>query len=177
MLTFLLIVVTAIFVVAGLSNGSFANLQPFWAPGGFSPSVYGIAAVLVTTPFWYAGFNVLPQALAEKSHTVGSRSVRLAMLTSIAAAGIFYIAVILAGAAVLPRSELLAQSMPAAGAFQAAFASPLGAAAGGGTAATGADVATIGAAAAGGATMVGAGGGVPWICARISASSVAYCAL
>lgn len=124
-LTFLLIVVTAIFVVAGLGNGSFANLQPLWAPGGFSPAVQGIAAVLVTTPFWYAGFNVLPQALAEKSHTVGSRSVRLAMLTSIAAAGIFYIAVIFAGAAVLPRSELLAQSMPAAGAFQAAFASPL----------------------------------------------------
>jgi APA family basic amino acid/polyamine antiporter len=124
-LTFLLIVVTTIFVVAGLVNGSFANLQPFWTAGGLSPDVYGIAAVLATTPFWYAGFNVLPQALAEKSHSVGSRSVRLAMLTSIAAAGIFYVAVILAGSAVLPRSELLEQSMPAAGAFQAAFASPV----------------------------------------------------
>jgi APA family basic amino acid/polyamine antiporter len=124
-LTWLLIATSIFFVVAGLINGDPANFHPLWASDASGTAVAGIAAVLITTPFWFAGFNVLPQALANKSDRVGPQAIRLAIVTSILAAGVFYVAIIAAGAAILPRDELLQLPMPAAGAFEAAFGSPL----------------------------------------------------
>lgn len=124
-LTLLLILLSLVFIAAGFANGSFANLQPWWASDVPMVALKGAAAVFVTTPFWFAGFNVLPQALAQKSRSVRPRDVRFAILASILAAGVFYVAVILAASAVLPRTQLLSLQMPVAGAFEAAFGSPL----------------------------------------------------
>src|SRR5262249_34190917 len=63
--TFALILFSAPFMVVGLARGQTANLDPVFRMDGGAVSWRGIAAVFVMTPFFYAGFNIVPQALEE----------------------------------------------------------------------------------------------------------------
>lgn len=125
LMTFGLIVVSLVFIAVGLTRGDTDHLQPLFAASDFSGAVAGMTAVFIMTPFFFAGFNVLPQALGERSPDVSLRTVSVLILLSILGALIFYVLVILASSMTLPRAELLQFDLPAAAAFRAAFDSVL----------------------------------------------------
>ena len=120
-----LIILTAIFVVAGLAGGSVANLEPMFAGETPSAALAGVAVVLATAAFWYAGFDTIPQAMEEVEEGAKLRLLPRVIGASIVFALIFYCLVILATAMSMSRPELLASELPAAAAIEAAFDSPL----------------------------------------------------
>jgi amino acid transporter len=81
--------------------------------------------VLVTTPLWYAGFNVIPLAMGERSDKTPIKHIALILILSIGVVMVFYVLLILSASMALPRSDLLAIDLPAAGAFQAVLGSIL----------------------------------------------------
>lgn len=125
LMTYGLILISLVFIAIGLMRGSPAYLRPLFAAPDFAGAFAGITVVFVMTPFFLAGFNVLPQAIGEKSPDVSLQTVSALILLSIVSALIFYILVILASSMTLPREELLQFSLPAAAAFRAAFDSVL----------------------------------------------------
>lgn len=121
LMTYGLILVSLLFIAVGLTRGDPANLRPLFASPDPGAALGGIAAVFVMTPFFFAGFNVLPQAIGERSPDVSLRTVSVLLLSSIAGALIFYVLVISASSMTLPREQLLRFDLPAAAAFRAAF--------------------------------------------------------
>ena len=66
-LTALFLLCAGLFVVSGISSGELGNLAPYFGDvtlgtGGLG----GILAVFVTVPFWYVGFDTIPQAAEER---------------------------------------------------------------------------------------------------------------
>lgn len=120
-MTWSLILISLVFIAVGLLRGDPANLQPLFASPDLPGAATGIVAVFVMTPFFFAGFNVLPQAIAEKSPEVSLRTVSLLILATIVGALVFYVLVILASAMTLNRAEMMQYDLPAAAAFRAAF--------------------------------------------------------
>ena len=120
-----LIVLTAIFVIAGIAGGSAANLEPTFVGTTPGAALVGVGVVLGTAAFWYAGFDTIPQAMEEVEEGAKLRLLPRVMGASILFALVFYCLVILAAAMSVPRGELLAAELPAAAAIQAAFGSPL----------------------------------------------------
>jgi len=112
---------------AGLLWGKSANLQPLIvAPAGAAKSA-GALAVFVTAPFWYAGFNSVAQVVEEKKSDTSYARVAFALLASIAGAALFYAVLIVACSMATPWQGIVSLDFPAAGAFQAALHSELGA--------------------------------------------------
>ncbi len=124
LMAFALIAITLVFVAAGLWVGRLENLEPLFAGATGWQAAAGVLVVLATAPFWFSGFDVIPQAMGEKSAAAPLHLTGRVIAMAILAALVFYVLVILATAMVLPRAELLALDLPAAGAFEAAFASP-----------------------------------------------------
>lgn len=123
-LTILFVVITLIFVVAGFSSGKLANLEPVFAAGDAGLGAYaGLLAVMVTIPFWFVGFDTIPQAAEEASGAVKPRTLALLIVGSIAAAVAFYVLLILSVSMLGPWQELAGADLPAAHAFEAAFKS------------------------------------------------------
>lgn len=125
-MSFLLILVTAAFCAFAFLRGDFDNLQPAFAVTAEGLIWPGFIAVLVTVPFWFGGFDVIPQAMGEKAETASMKGVPVVMVLAILAAALFYIAVILAASISMPREELLAADLPTAEAITAAFGSDAG---------------------------------------------------
>ncbi|MCI4644128.1 MAG: APC family permease [Hyphomonadaceae bacterium] len=121
--TYLLVFAALIFIAAGLWRGSTDNLQPLFSGETDSAHIGGILAVFVTTPLWYAGFNVVPQAMGERAPGVSPRQVASAMLLGILGAAVFYLAILLSGAMALPRAAMMTSDLPASAAFSAALGS------------------------------------------------------
>jgi amino acid transporter len=126
LLTYALVAVSVVFVAAGLWRGDVANLDPYFvAPVGSHSAFGGFLSVLITTPFWFAGFNVIPQALGETESGFSSRRVGFLILASIIGAGVFYTLVFVSASMTLPRAEFLELDLPAATAFTVAFDSEI----------------------------------------------------
>lgn len=123
--TILQVLVTIVFVVAGLLFGDVRNLQPAIPIDDTGLRWAGIASVFAVTPLFYAGFNFAVQAIGERAPDVSVKSIGKALTLSFVAAGAFYILVIVVAAMALPREQLLASELPAAAAFHAAFGSPI----------------------------------------------------
>jgi amino acid transporter len=128
-LTGLFILSSLCFIVAGLGWGDPANLQPLFkeaADGGTASVVPGILAVLMTAPYFLAGFDTIPQVLEEKDEETSLRSVGWMMALAVGMAGVFYALVILSASMAMPWEKLLElEELPAAAAFRATFESPL----------------------------------------------------
>lgn len=128
-LTGLFILASLGFIVAGLGWGDTANLQPLFketASGGSASVVPGILAVLMTAPYFLAGFDTIPQVLEEKHEDTSLRSVGWMMALAVSMAGVFYALVILSASMAMPWEQLLElEELPAAAAFRATFESPL----------------------------------------------------
>jgi APA family basic amino acid/polyamine antiporter len=123
--TYSLMALSLLFVGAGLVRGDAKNLAPYFAGPGTGGAVLGVLAVLGTAPFWFAGFDSIPQAMEERRADVSPRMVKRVILFAITAAFVFYAAVIVSCAMVLPRAQLLQLDLPASSVFRSAFGSRL----------------------------------------------------
>jgi amino acid transporter len=122
-----LIVAILLLCVGAVEFGSVGNLRPYFASSG-NGSLRGIAQVLATAPFLYAGFNIAAQGVADvqEGHPL---HVRTALGGAVIAAAAFYSLIIMSISAALPRAQLLSQPLPALDAFAASFHSHLAVAA------------------------------------------------
>jgi basic amino acid/polyamine antiporter, APA family len=120
-LTGIFVTLTLVFVGAGLLLGDLDNAKPWLASNaGFS----GFLAVLVTIPFWFVGFDTIPQAAEEAEASIPPRKLGLLILLSIAAATLFYAVLVLSVSMTGPWQSLVAAELPAAEAFERALGAP-----------------------------------------------------
>jgi amino acid transporter len=127
-LTCLLVGCTAIFVLAGILAGSSDNLKPVLGTGshdGASSVWHGLLAVFVTVPFWFVGFDTIPQAAEERSGGQPLRRLGMYIMLSIVAAVLFYCLVIWAASAAAPWQETVQEKLPTATAFKLVLKNPL----------------------------------------------------
>jgi len=123
--TYLLLAATCIFVAIGIGQGHAVNLRPPIAPSGWAGGYGGILAVLAVTPYFFGGFNTIPQAVAELEDEGDRRRIASLLAGCILTALVFYCLVLLAVSMVLSRDQLLKFELPVAEAFRAAFHSEL----------------------------------------------------
>jgi amino acid transporter len=121
-LTYTKIACSLLFIFAGVAGGSTGNLHPFFAE---RDTARGILAVFLTTPVWFGGFNVIPQAMEERAPGTSVRAVGQVIILSLALAAAFYCLIILASSMTMPWPRLLEMDLPAAGAFQVGLRSTL----------------------------------------------------
>ena len=126
LLTLLLLVCTGLFVFAGICYGDAGNLKPLVAGITSTDSWQGILAVFVTAPFWFVGFDTIPQAAEERASAGTVRRLGLYILLAIAGATLFYIVVMLAAGMANPwqaTAAIPSQDLPTAVALQQALGS------------------------------------------------------
>ena len=124
-LTSLLVLCTGAFVIAGITNGSLNNLEPMFGVAEGKVGFAGVLAVFVTVPFWFVGFDTIPQAAEERTDKVSANKLGRILLWSIVGATFFYTAVILSVAMATPLASIQDTELPTAAAFEKAFESPL----------------------------------------------------
>jgi len=124
-LTYGKIAISVLFIAAGIFGGSVKNLEPMFQaqPGG---TIWGgMLAVLVTTPWFFGGFNEIPQVLEERKANTSVRAIGVIVVLSILAAALYYAITALATGMVGPWQQIVQQELPAAAAFRIAFGSEL----------------------------------------------------
>lgn len=96
----ILFLIVMAFAMIGLTyfEGDVSNAQPL-----FTDSV-GLLAVLVVVPFFFVGFDVIPQSAEEVN--VPPRKIGRLVLVSVAMATAFYIVIILTTSTALPASQM-----------------------------------------------------------------------
>lgn len=124
-LTAAFIVVALSFVGAGLVRGDVGGIEPLFARTETGGALVGIMSVLVTAPFWFVGFDTIPQGAEEASGKVSPRLLGVLLLVAIIGATFFYCLLITAVAATGPWQEVVAAELPAAAAFENALGSPI----------------------------------------------------
>jgi len=123
--TYGLIVLSLVFIIAGIFWGKPSHLEPLFSKTGTWPIIGGIATVFIMAPIFIAGFNVIPQTMEEKEDRTSMKLVGQVIVLSIAGAVIFYLLVILSASMSTPWKSIIGLELPAAGAFEAAFDSTL----------------------------------------------------
>jgi amino acid transporter len=123
--TYGLLLLFLVFVLAGLIGGRASNMVPLWSKDTFGANLGGFLGILMAAPWWYAGFNIIPQVMEEKSSATSLKRAGSVILLSIGGAGVFYCLVILAASMATPWRTIIDMEFPAVGAFEAAFKSPL----------------------------------------------------
>lgn len=123
-LTYLFLGACLIFIGAGLISGSFANLQPVFASGSLIDSTPGILAIFVTAPFWFVGFDTIPQAAEEAQKGIPKKKLGLLIIGSIVAATFFYLLLIFSAGMSAPWQSVTQSSLPIAESFKGAFGDP-----------------------------------------------------
>lgn len=124
-LTILFIGLTVVFVLTGFVMGEWKNLTPMFAGEGTVSIAAGIAMVMVTVPFWFVGFDTIPQVAEEAEESISYRTIGLLILVSIVAAVSFYIMLILSTSIAAPWNDILNDKLPTAKAFETATDSTL----------------------------------------------------
>ena len=66
MLSAFFLAASARFIIAGIWAGPGENLKPLFGAVSDRPVWRGVLSVMATAPFWYAGFDVIPQMMGEK---------------------------------------------------------------------------------------------------------------
>ena len=125
-LTALFLLCAVLFVVSGIASGEIGNLAPYFGDstlgrGGFA----GMLAVFVTVPFWYVGFDTIPQAAEERREGSPLHRLGLYVILAIIGSTVFYIAIILGAGMTAPWRSIVGEELPTAAAFSSAFESPL----------------------------------------------------
>ena len=127
-ITWIKVCVAVVLVGSGLIWGNVKSLHPLFAGGAArAGAVHGTLAVLVTAPFWLAGFNTIAQLMEERAPGTSHDGVVSALLASIGAAAAFYALLILSAAMAMPWEEVTRLPFPAIGAFGAALRSDIAA--------------------------------------------------
>jgi amino acid transporter len=122
-LTLTFVIVTVVFIVAGFGVGELANLEPLVGASDGHSWMGGFLAVFVTVPFWFVGFDTIPQGAEEVHASVKPRSLAFLILGSIVAAALFYVVLVLSVSMCAPRADIVGAELPSAAAFEAAFKS------------------------------------------------------
>jgi basic amino acid/polyamine antiporter, APA family len=120
---FLLLVVALL--AAGIVGGEAENLRPAFAGVGPTGAMAGMLAVMVTVPFWFVGFDVIPQGAEEAEASVPPRRLGVLIMAAIACASLFYVVIILSVAMVGPWQEIAGADLATGSAFERAFGSGL----------------------------------------------------
>jgi amino acid transporter len=123
-LTILFIILTFTFVIAGFIMGDFSNLKPLFAGDSSGSISTGIAMVLVTVPFWFVGFDTIPQAAEEAKEGISAKTIGLLIPLSIISAVCFYFLLIMSTSIAAPWNEIINDKLPTAKAFEIATESP-----------------------------------------------------
>ncbi|MFB0945637.1 MAG: APA family basic amino acid/polyamine antiporter [Spirosomataceae bacterium] len=123
-LTIVFISLTFVFVIAGMIMGDFNNLDPLFSTNDTGSVWAGIAMVLVTVPFWFVGFDTIPQAAEEANDSVSPKTIGLLIPISIVSAVGFYMLLIMSTSIAAPWHEILDSKLPTARAFEIATESP-----------------------------------------------------
>jgi APA family basic amino acid/polyamine antiporter len=111
------------FVGLAFFLGKAENLQPLFAAPAGQSSVGAFMAVLATTPFWYAGFNLFASATEETAVGTTPKIVGRFVVLAMCAAIAFYCLLALAIGSLAPWRSLTTMELPAANAFKAATGS------------------------------------------------------
>ena len=124
LLTFGIILVFFVFIIAGFSGGSLQHWQPVFAKTDFPGILGGILIVLVTVPFWFVGFDTIPQSAEEAREAVHPKKLGILIIVAIVAATTFYVLLILSAAMATPWQKIIHAELPTAEAFEQAFHAP-----------------------------------------------------
>jgi len=125
-LTALFLLCAALFVTAGIANGHTSNLEPYFGDEALgSGGIAGMLTVFVTVPFWYVGFDTIPQAAEERREGSPLRRLGTYVVLAILGSTAFYIAIILGAGMAGPWRGIIEEPLPTAAAFSSAFESPL----------------------------------------------------
>lgn len=119
--TYLLLAATCVFVAIGIGQGHAVNLHPLIAPSDWAWGYGGIFAALAVTPYFFGGFNTIPQAIAELEDERDRRRIASILAGCILTSLLFYCLVLAAVSMVLSRGQLLKFDLPVAQAFRVAF--------------------------------------------------------
>jgi basic amino acid/polyamine antiporter, APA family len=123
-LTVLFLFCVVLFVVAGITTGEVANMAPYFGDAEFgSGGLAGMLAVFVTVPFWFVGFDTIPQAAEERRGDAPLHRLGLYILLAIAGSTLFYVAIILSAGMTAPWRGIVGEPLPTAAAFASAFES------------------------------------------------------
>ena len=124
-LTMLLILFTGAFVSAGFINGNMLHLDPAFGSVDAGSALGGMLAVFVTVPFWFVGFDTIPQAAEERTDDFPPARLGKILVFSIAGSVVFYILVFLTVGIATPWPNIIDDALPTAAAFEEAFDSKL----------------------------------------------------
>jgi amino acid transporter len=117
--TYSLLIGACIFIVAGVLGGQLRNVMPAFGARG---AIGGVLSVLAITPYFFGGFNTIPQALSEvKASERGRHRVSGVLGLCIVVSLAFYCLVLFAVSMVMPRGDILAADLPIPSAFALAF--------------------------------------------------------
>ena len=124
-LTYGKIVISFLFIGAGIFGGSTANLEPMFQRSASGSIFGGMIGVIATTPWFFGGFNAIPQAFEERAPNTSARVLGLIVVGSILAASAYYALAALSTGMVGPWQQIVKQELPVAAAFRLAFGSEL----------------------------------------------------
>lgn len=120
--TALIFVCVIAFTIIALVRGNFSNMMPLFAGDGGALAIVGsIIAVMGIVPFYYSGFDTIPQGAEESGIKLDPKNLGKAVIISILVGAVFYGVVSLAMSVCMPWQETVKYEMPTANAFQAAF--------------------------------------------------------
>lgn len=113
------------FLGAAVALGDVSHLSPVLTPVAAQPAIYGVLWIASTAALWYAGFQVVPQAIEERSPRTSVRTVAMMTVLALVLGVVFYCAVVLACTLAVPWRTLVAAPLPAAMAVHAVVRSDL----------------------------------------------------
>lgn len=115
-ITFILILLASgvLLLTGSTVSGNHTNMQPLFEQG-----IAGLLTVIIMTPFFFVGFDVIPQA-AEEINLPKKRIGQL-LIVSVFMAIFWYIAIIFGVSIVLSKEEIVASNLVTADAMAKAF--------------------------------------------------------
>ena len=117
--TALLIFAALIMIVSGTVLGESSNFYPLFASSSGEPLIGGLVSVFVTVPFFFAGFQIIPQLVEHApQHTRISSAALIAV--SLIGAGLFYSGITVAVSLVAPWQDIVDADLPVHYAFSSA---------------------------------------------------------
>jgi len=115
------VVLALALVVAAFYGGEARRWSPPFVGDSPREQLGTMAFVFITTPFWFGGFDYLPQMFRERDPSFPLRRVGSLMISGVVASQAFYAMVILATAALVDRDQLAGLALPVYDAFRSAL--------------------------------------------------------
>ncbi|MEX5271012.1 APC family permease [Kocuria sabuli] len=113
-----LLVVGLMMLFGAFTQGSAATMEPFFTPGAA-----GFFLVLVTVPFLFVGFDVIPQ-VSEEMH-LPAKKLGGTIIVSVLLAAAWYVMVVLTTSASMSAADLAVADIAVADAMGSVFGSPV----------------------------------------------------